>query len=194
MVLGTARRGRVLKRSGAREGDTIFVSGPLGAAQLGLELILRGMHRQARWKKLLVPQFYPVPALALGQWLLGSGVATAAMDLSDGLSSDLHRLCRASGAGARVYAEKLPGVAVPGGLRSLKLDAMTLALHGGEDYGLLFTVPPRRAARIPKTFRSTALTRIGEIVRGRGVALVGVGGRASPLEARGWDHFRSGPR
>jgi thiamine-monophosphate kinase len=190
MVLGTARRGRVLKRSGAREGDAIFVSGPLGAAQLGLELILRGMHRQARWKSLLVPQFYPVPALTLGQWLLRSGVASAAMDLSDGLSSDLHRLCRASGVGACVYAEELPCVAVPGGLRPPKLDAMTLALHGGEDYGLLFTVPQRKAARIPKRFRGTALTRIGEIVHGRGVVVVGAEGKSAALEARGWDHFR----
>jgi thiamine-monophosphate kinase len=191
-VMGTARRGRVLQRSGARAGDVIFVSGPLGAAQLGLELILRGRQRQVRWKNLLAPQFYPVPTLDLGQWLARRGIASAAMDLSDGLSSDLHRLCRASGAGARIYAEELPGVAVPAGLRSLRLDALTLALHGGEDYGLLFTVPRRRAARIPKKFGGTKLTRIGEMVRGRGVTLVSTNGKSSALEPRGWDHFRPG--
>jgi thiamine-monophosphate kinase len=190
MVMGLARRGRVLKRSGARAGDAIFVSGTLGAAQLGLELILHGWHGQRRWQRLLAPQFYPLPALALGQWLARSGVASAAMDLSDGLSSDLHRLCRASGAGARIYAEQLPCVTVPAGLRSLRLEASTLALHGGEDYGLLFTVPKRAAAAIPRKFRGTILTRIGEIVRDRGVMLVNAQGKSSALEARGWDHFR----
>lgn len=190
-VTGTAERGRVLRRSGARAGDAIFVSGRLGAAQLGLELILRGLHRQARWKKLLAPQFYPVPALELGQWLASRRVASAAMDISDGLSSDLRRLCQSSGVGARIYAEKIPCVGVPGELRSLRLDALTLALHGGEDYGLLFTVPKQLAARIPRSFRGTALTRVGEIVRGRGVMLIGADGKSAALEARGWDHFRS---
>jgi thiamine-monophosphate kinase len=189
-VMGLARRGRVLRRSGARRGDAIFVSGRLGAAQLGLELILRGMHRQRKWKHLLAAQFYPAPALQLGQWLAQRGVASAAMDISDGLSSDLHRLCKASGVGARIYREKIPCVTVPDKLRALPLDALTMALHGGEDYGLLFTVPKRWAARIPKSFRGTALTRIGEIVRGRGLTLTGADGKRSAIEPRGWDHFR----
>lgn len=190
-VMGSARRGRVLRRSGARPGDAIFASGTLGAAQLGLALILRGMHRQSRWKHLLAPQFYPVPALALGQWLVRRGIASAAMDLSDGLSSDLHRLCKASGVGAQIDADRLPSVAVPEKLRSLGLDELTMALHGGEDYGLLFTVPQRWAAQIPKQFRGTALTRIGEIARGRGLTLIGAGGKRTVLEPRGWDHFRT---
>jgi thiamine-monophosphate kinase len=190
-VMGTARDGRVLRRSGARAGDAIFVSGQLGAAQLGLELILRGMHRQARWKNLLRAQFYPVPMLELGQWLASRRVASAGMDISDGLSSDLHRLCKASGVGARIFAKKLPCVRVPDGLRALKLDALTLALHGGEDYGLLFTVPQRLAARIPNRFHGLALRRIGEIVRGRGVTLIGADGRSSSLKPLGWDPFRS---
>lgn len=193
-VLGTARRGRVLRRDGARPGDAIFVSGRLGGAQLGLELILRGMHRQSRWKHLLAPQFYPVPALQLGQWLAQGGRASAAMDISDGLSSDLHRLCGASGVGARIYAEKIPRAAVPDELRALHLDELTMALHGGDDYGLLFAVPKGAAARIPKRFRGTALTRIGEIVRGRGLVLIGPNERSFPLERLGWDHFRSNAR
>jgi thiamine-monophosphate kinase len=190
-VLGSVERGRELRRTGAQPGDAVFVSGPLGAAQLGLELILHGRHRETRWKKLLAPQFHPVPAILLGQWLAHQRIASAAMDLSDGLSSDLPRLCKASAVGARIYAEKLPCVVVPRELRPLKLDALTLALHGGEDYGLLFTVPARSAPRIPNTFHGTTLTHIGEIVRGRGVSLVDARGKISPLKPRGWDHFRT---
>jgi thiamine-monophosphate kinase len=190
-VMGLARRGNILRRSGARPGDAIFVSGKLGAAQLGLEIILRGWRRRARWKSLLTPQYYPVPALALGRWLAQHGAATAAMDLSDGLSSDLHRLCRASGVGARIHAEKLPRVAVPERLRSLRLNPLTMALHGGEDYGLLFTVPGRLAATMPARYGGAGLTRIGEIIRGHGVTLIGADGSCSALEPLGWDHFAS---
>ena len=189
-VIGVAERGRALLRSGARAGDAIFVSGRLGAAQLGLELVLRGLYRERRWKHLLAPHYYPALALDLGQWLAQRRLASAAMDISDGLSIDLYRLCQSSGVGARIHAPQIPCVAVPGGLRSLKLDALKLALDGGEDYVLLFTVPKHWAARVPRTFRGTKLTRIGEIVRGRRVTLIGTNGKDSTLEPLGWDHFR----
>jgi thiamine-monophosphate kinase len=189
-VIGEAERDRALRRSGARADDAIFVSGRLGAAQLGLEMVLRGLHRERRWKRLLAPHYYPALALDLGRWLARHGLASAAMDISDGLSIDLHRLCRSSGAGARIHEQQIPCVAVPGELRALGLDARKLALDGGEDYALLFTVPKARVARIPRVFRGTKLTRIGEVVRGRGVKLVAADGKASPLEPRGWDHFR----
>jgi len=189
-VIGVAERGRALRRSGARAGDAIFVSGRLGAAELGLELVLRGLHRERRWKRLLAPHYYPALALDLGQWLARHGLVSAMMDISDGLSIDLHRLCRSSGVGARIHAMQIPGVAaLPNELRGLGLDARKLALDGGEDYALLFTVPKARVARIPRTFRGTKLTRIGEIVRGRGVKLIAADGTSSPLEPLGWDHF-----
>ena len=189
-VIGVAERGRALRRSGAQAGDAIFVSGRLGAAQLGLDLVLRGMHRERRWKRLLAPHYYPAIYLDLGQWLARRGLASAAMDISDGLSIDLYRLCQSSGVGARIHAPQIPCVAVPGELRALGMDALKLALDGGEDYALLFTVPKRWAARIPRTFRGTALTRIGEIVRGRGVKLIAADGTSLSLEPLGWDHFR----
>jgi thiamine-monophosphate kinase len=189
-VIGSVAPGKALRRSGARPSDGIYVSGRLGQAQLGLELILRGLYTKPRWKKLLAPQFYPKPALALGQWLWQRGVASAAMDISDGLSIDLRRLCEASGVGARIEAAKIPCVTIPDGLRSLRLNPPMLALHGGEDYGLLFCVPKRLEARVPRTFRGVALTRVGEIVRGREVKLIDAQGKAAPLEPRGWDHFR----
>lgn len=189
-VIGLAERGRVLRRSGARAGDAIFVSGRLGAAQLGLELVLRGLHRERRWERLLAPHYYPAIHLDLGQWLAQRRLASAMMDISDGLSIDLHRLCQASGVGAQLHAQQIPCVAVPGELHALKIDALNLALHGGEDYALLFTVPRRRAGQIPRSLRGTKLTRIGEIIRGRGVTLITANGKSLPLEPRGWDHFR----
>lgn len=189
-ILGTVQSGRALLRQGAAPGDATFVSGSLGEAQLGLQLLLRGMHRQARWKHLMRRQFYPVPAFSLGQWLLEKKLATAAMDLSDGLSSDLNRLCKASGVGAEICAEKLPRVTLPKALRRLGWNAQALALHGGEDYGLLFTVAKKAIARIPRKFRGTTLTQIGEITSERKVTLIESGGKRSKLDPLGWDHFR----
>jgi thiamine-monophosphate kinase len=196
-VVGEIEAGRAVRRDSARPGDPIFVSGVLGAAQLGLELLLHGSRGigPARRRRLLLPQFYPEPCIELGRWLAGRRLASAMMDLSDGLSTDLSRLCRASGVGARIYEKEIPGVVVPQSLRQTSygngFDALSLALHGGEDYGLLFTVPARWASRIPGAFRGTRITRIGEIVRGRGITLVPERGHAVPLAPRGWDHFRA---
>ena len=191
-VLGEVEAGRAVLRSGARPGDAIFVAGPLGAAQLGLELVLRGLHRERQWRRLLVPHYYPVIHIELGRWLAQRRLASAMMDLSDGLSTDLARLCRASGVGARLEQSSLPLIRVPKELQSRlgEWDSLTLGLHGGEDYGLLFTVPKRLVARIPRIFHGTRLTRIGGMVRGRGVKLVAADGKAAALEARGWDHFQ----
>jgi thiamine-monophosphate kinase len=188
-VLGTVAAGRAVLREGAQPGDAIFVTGRLGAAQLGLELILRGLDRRRRWRQLLMAQFFPAIHVELGRWLAAGRLASAMMDLSDGLSIDLHRLCRASGVSARVEEGAIPCIVVPEALRALGLNALSMALHGGEDYALLFTVPRRHLPRIPRAFRRTPLARIGEIVRGRGVQLVRADGRASPLAPLGWDHF-----
>jgi thiamine-monophosphate kinase len=157
---------------------------------MGLELVLRGLHQQRRFKPLLAQHYYPDLALDLGAWLARRIHVSAMMDISDGLSIDLHRLCRSSGVGARIHATQIPCVAVPAELSKLRLDPLLLALDGGEDYSLLFTVPRSRKARIPASFRGAKLTCIGEIVRGTGVKLVTADGRSKPLEPRGWDHFR----
>jgi thiamine-monophosphate kinase len=189
-VFGGILAGRAVGRSGARPGDAVFVSGRLGAAQLGLELVLRGMHRRHRWRRLLAPHYYPKLQLALGMWLARLGLATAMMDLSDGFSTDLARLCRSSSVGARIALDRIPVVAVPAALGARGFDGRSFALHGGEDYELLFTVRQRDVARIPRAFRGTRLTRIGEIVKGRGVLLTGPDGSTAPLSPGGWDHFR----
>ena len=189
-VLGEVKRGRAITRSGARPGDLLYVTGRLGSAQLGLELILRGMHREGRWRRLLRPHLYPQPRLNVGQWLARRRLASAMLDTSDGLSTDLRHLCRASGVGARLWADRIPMVRVPKGLRERGFNALELALHGGEDYELLFTVPRRLRRWVPRSRRATLITHIGEIVRRRDVVLVGPDGRDTALPARGWDHFR----
>jgi thiamine-monophosphate kinase len=190
-VLGEAPRGGAITRAGARPGDLIFMSGTPGRAQLGLELVLRGLHKKPRWRHLLAPHLYPEPRLELGCWLAEHRVATSAMDTSDGLSTDLGHLCRASGVGAVVDAARIPAVHVPGALRRLGLDPLKLALHGGEDYELLFTAPPRLAAKLPASFGGVKLTPIGQITRARGILLRNPSGVSKRLSPSGWDHFRA---
>jgi thiamine-monophosphate kinase len=163
VVAGAVGRGEALLRSGARAGDGIYVSGALGGSDLGLK------NGSARARK---RHLRPEPRLALGRFLKRLG-ATAAMDLSDGLSLDLNRLCAAS----RVRAEITAPPIFPGAI-------LWQALNGGEDYELLFTVPER--VRVPADFEGVALTRIGEVRRGR--AAVFLDGEL--LAAHGWDHFR----
>lgn len=163
VVCGAVPRGRALRRDGARAGDAIYVSGRLGGSASGLE---KG--KGPAWKKHLRPE----PRLALGRFLREHLHATAAMDLSDGLSLDLQRMCEAS----KLKAE----IGLPPQFRGATAEQ---ALHGGEDYELLFTLPPR--VDPPAEFEGLPLTRIGLMRRGAGVELEG-----SPLEARGWDHFR----
>lgn len=188
-VLGEIAPGRAILRSGARPGDRIFVTGELGAAQLGLEIVLRGLAGQSRWRELLAAHNYPEPPIVLGQWLARRGLASSMMDLSDGLSTDLTRLCKASGVGARIQASRLPMVKVPRALAERGVEALPLALHGGEDYQLLFTVPARLAGRVPVKHDGVAIAEIGEIVRGRGIELLAKDGKSGRLAAEGWDHF-----
>ena len=190
MVLGETQRRRPIGRAGARPGDGIYVTGILGQAQLGLELVLRGINRQRKYLKLLSPHYYPVLPLDLGLWLGRHDLPSAMMDISDGLSTDLARLCQASGVGARIHAGEIPIVSVSWMPPQLaRVDRLSLALHGGEDYGLLFTVPRRLRSQMPRIFRRTRITRIGEIVRESGVRIIGANGKASPLLPGGWDHF-----
>jgi thiamine-monophosphate kinase len=191
MVLGETALGARIGRAGAKPGDEIYVTGALGRAQLGLELLSRGRTDQRKYGKLLSPHYYPTLPLDFALWLGRNRLASAMMDISDGLSTDLARLCKSSGVGARIYADQIPAVDVPGSLpRSRAFEPFTLALHGGEDYGLLFTVARRKASRIPRVFNRTRITRIGEVVRGSGVSIVTAGRNSSPLTPGGWDPFR----
>ncbi len=163
-VIGVVPRGKALRRGGAQAGDAIYVSGLLGGSALGL------LSRQGKeWKRHL----HPEPRLELGRYLRGK--ASACMDLSDGLSIDLHRLCLESRLSA-VLDRPLPVFS------GANLDQ---ALHGGEDYELLFTVPAGR--RLPELWRGLPLTRIGTMESGKPGSVEFFGHKLKPL---GYDHFR----
>jgi thiamine-monophosphate kinase len=189
-VAGEIDRGKATLRSGARPGDLLCISGRLGEAELGWRLIQRKLHKRKRWAGLLKKHFYPEPRLALGEWLSAHRYATSMIDTSDGLSTDLGHICRASGVGATVRASKIPMVRVPLELRRLGLDPLSLALNGGEDYELLFTVLKKSSARLPNKFKGVPVTVIGEITREKKIVLLGPDGVGTTLQPRGWDPFR----
>jgi thiamine-monophosphate kinase len=189
-VVGEVRTGGAILRSGARSGDVLFVSGRLGEAELGLRLIRKGKRLSYSRNGVLRKHLYPEPRLALGRWLAEKCLASAMMDLSDGLSADLPRLCAASGVGARVESEKIPTVRVPQRERIGELDPLDLALHGGDDYELLFTVPKSKVKQIPHSQNGTRLTAIGEITKEKLLLLIDQTGREVPLPNQGWDPFR----
>jgi thiamine-monophosphate kinase len=176
VLLGSVPRGRALLRSGARPGDVIYVTGALGgsAAEL-LTLSRRGKPKQAHH-----PHLYPEPRLAAGQALVRRRLANAAIDVSDGLSTDLAHICEESGVHAEIDAEALPVEA------GATLDQ---ALHGGEDYEILFTAN----GAVPKSLGGVAIHPIGRIKkRGKGpVVILLRNGKREVLKAAGWEHFRS---
>ena len=191
-VVGEVRKGCALLRSGARLGDAIFVTGRPGEAELGLmELRAAKSSHYSRHPKnsRIRKHMYPEPRLAVGQWLAHRKIPTAMMDLSDGLSSDLARLCAASGVGAEIEERRLALAQAPGKNNESPEDLLEAALHGGDDYELLFTASERNARRIPPRVGGVKVTRIGMIVLGSNVLRVRSNGKKEVLPAQGWDPF-----
>ncbi len=176
VVLGSAPRGKAVRRSGAKSGDSIYVTGKLGASALALEAMYAQPKKKLNPKK-FPTHFYPQPRLAVGRYLRERGIATAMIDLSDGLSTDLHHICEESCVGAQIYAELIP---------QSDGASMEQALHGGEDYELLFTAPPNR--KVARSIAGIPVTRIGEVQRGPRVLLF-QDGQSKKLHPRGWEHF-----
>ena len=200
-MVGEVAPGRALLRSGAHASDRIVVTGELGAAAGGLALAraapdVTSVALSAPWGRALVEALErPVARVGEAQILARSG-ATAMMDLSDGLAKDLSRLCGASGVGARVAVDALPvSAALADGASALGVDALSLALSGGEDYELLATMPAGSvegaAARLLEDF-GVRLSDVGEITEEPGLVSVDAGGRTSVLAPVGWDHFEPG--
>ncbi|MGO8816048.1 MAG: thiamine-phosphate kinase [Terriglobia bacterium] len=185
VVAGLVPRGRALRRSGAKVGDRIFVSGRLGMSALGLCLLQSdtGVRKPVE-RAALRAHLFPLPQCSLGRFLSGNRLASALMDLSDGLSIDLLRLCRASGVGATLTADQIPAPSIRAAGK-----ALSLALDGGEDYQLLFTAPAAKALKIPRHFGRTPIHCIGEIRASRGIDIITSQGKTLPVRPRGYDHF-----
>jgi len=184
VVVGTAPKGKAVLRSRARVGDLIYVSGELGGSAAAV------WEMRKRPKGKLNPRdyprhFFPEPRVELGRILREKGLASAMIDTSDGLSTDLAHICEESGVGAEVQAELIPRASV--GKPAREVDRQ-FALHGGEDYELLFTVP--RGKRVPSRIAGIPITHVGLITRSKEIILMNRSGVGYQFEPRGWEHFR----
>ena len=181
VVVGSVPKNKGILRSGARPGDRIYVTGELGGSAAALTAL--------RKKASLVEErdyprhFHPVARIGIGQFLRERCIATAMIDLSDGLSTDLSHICEESDVGAQIEANAVPRAEVGKKKQAVDLD---LALHGGEDYELLFTA--REGARIPREIHGVSVTPIGMITKKKQLILVREGLRCR-LEVKGWEHF-----
>jgi len=185
IVVGAVPAGKAVLRSGARPGERIYVSGELGGSAAAV------VQMRAKPKRKLNPReysrhFFPEPRIELGRILREKGLASAMIDISDGFSTDLAHICEESGVGAEIDAEAIPQASVGKPAREVDLQ---LALHGGEDYELLFTARPGK--RIPSRIAGVPITHVGHITRGRNIFLRNRAGVAYQLQPRGWEHFRA---
>ncbi|TLY18400.1 MAG: thiamine-phosphate kinase [Nitrospirae bacterium] len=212
MVLGDSAPRGVLRRSGARAGDRLYVTGTLGDAQAGLEILLRRRKKSRAVKTtpthpsplegegegggdlvyLIRRHLMPTARLIEGRILADGRLASAAIDVSDGLAGDIRHICEESRVGCLIDARKLPlSPHLLAHAQAHKRDPIAYALSGGEDYELLFTVPPAKVSRVDSLIRRQVLraTPIGQITpRRQGLRLIGVDGSASPLTATGYEH------
>jgi thiamine-monophosphate kinase len=193
-VLGEVEKKRMLTRSGAKPGDRIFVTGSLGDSAAGLELLQMrnaefGMrNKETTATRLVEKHLKPLPRIEIGRKLALSACATAMIDVSDGLSSDLAHICEQSGVGADIYAEKIPlSKEIKAAAKQLKTIPLHYALSGGEDYELLFTISSSKL----KKYRSLRIParEIGVITRGE-IDIIHEAGERKRLEPTGYNHFR----
>jgi len=189
-VHGFVPHGKALTRAGAKPGDVIFVTGTLGDAAAGLQLLQGQRNNDARAHFLVERLNRPTPRVAAGLALRGH--ATACIDVSDGLLADLGHLCKASGVGAEVDASLLPRSSA---LLDLFDDTTSrdFALSGGDDYELCFTVSSQHTATVQADLArlGCGATKIGRIVEGGDIGVRGADGNALEQHHRGWDHFTS---
>ena len=184
IVVGSIAKSKAILRSGAKPGDRIYVTGELGGSAAAVMRMRTQGKRNKISRREYVRHFFPEPRVKLGRILREKGLASAMIDTSDGLSTDLAHICEESGVGAKVDSLLIPRARVGKPLREVDLD---LALHGGEDYELLFTAPAKK--RIPKKLAEVAVTPIGQITRGREIVVRNPKG-IDTLYPQGWEHFR----
>lgn len=203
-LVGTTTPHKALLRSGARAGDLLYLTGTIGDAGAGLRLLneqfgkTRPPHTaklSARYRQFLVKRHLrPTARLAEGQWLSAHRFATSAIDVSDGLSGDLRHICQESHVGADLDVGSLPlSLACRAYAASRRLDPVALALAGGEDYELLFTLSPRHRSEVERAakLRQFCITCIGTIRPAQqGIQAIGQDGTKRPLPNSSYQHFR----
>ncbi len=179
VVVGSVPKGTALLRSGAKPGEWIYVTGDLGGSAAALARLAQSKPVGAGYFR----HFRPPPRVAVGRRLRQRGLASAMIDLSDGLSTDLEHICQESHVGAEIEAEAIPRSQLGLGKKRVALE---FALHGGDDYELLFT----SASAVPSQVAGVRVTRIGRTTQSKGMRLLGADGKPQPLQAGGWEHFK----
>ncbi|MCI2424866.1 thiamine-phosphate kinase [Candidatus Acetothermia bacterium] len=194
-LLGKVKHDLLITRSGAQQGDLLLVTGDLGKGAAGLRLLDSEAAERDEMidAQLRTAHLTPIPRLPESRIIAKLQTATAMIDLSDGLASDLGHICRASGVGAVIWAESLPiSTATRKAAILTGCDPLHLALYGGEDYELLFSVPPELVAPLQQAViaeTGTSVTVVGKIVSSTEGIKVAIANKFSPLLARGWDHL-----
>lgn len=190
-LIGEAEERNVVYRHGAKHGDRIFVTGTLGDSALGLKMLKKGVKEGGP----ILRHLDPTPRVKEGEEIARRGLATAMIDISDGLIADLGHILEASGVGAQVQLTQLPlSTSYREYVNTYYKNPYLLALAGGEDYELLFTAPEERPEALKKLTDDLALpiTQIGEITDASdGVSIVGPDGKEFIVEQRGHDHFKT---
>jgi thiamine-monophosphate kinase len=181
IVIGSVPSGKAIRRTGARPGDRIYVTGDLGGAAASLQMLFDGGKLRARD---FPKHFYPTPRVQVGKFLREKNLASAMIDISDGLSTDLFHICKESGVGAKIMAAAIPQASVGKPPHKVELN---FSLHGGDEYELLFTSP--RSRRVPARIVGVPITQIGQITRQKTVFLVNNEGVGVRLKPQGWQHF-----
>ena len=186
-IIGEAEnQNRILKRSAAKPGDLVAVTGNFGASAAGLAMMQRKLTFDKKTEATLrEAHFKPTPRINEGQFLVKNAVK-AAIDVSDGLLGDLEKLCLASGVGAKLYSDRIP--IHPAVLKSFGNEAVKLTLTGGEDYELIFTAP-QKIVNVIKRKLKCPVTVVGEIVKGESVEVLDEDGNEFSWNSSGWDHF-----
>ena len=182
VVVGSVPKGTAVLRSGARAGDQIYVTGELGGSAAALDRLRTSPPLGAKSAR----HFRPQARVRVGRWLRQCKIPTAMIDISDGLSTDLEHICQESGVGAEIEVEAVPR-ASRGKNESVELE---FALHGGDDYELLFT----SSKSVPAKVEGVPITCIGQTTLKRGMRLLDAGGRRLVLKAKGWEHFQRDSR
>lgn len=194
IVAGEVKKGKAVLRSGAKVGDLIFVSGELGGAAGGLKLLeengFRYKWEEKIWRKhLLLKQLQPFPQNPSGEYLSENNLATSLIDLSDGLSSDLAHICRASKVGAKIFADKIPFDVKLKPIAKTLEEKIDFALNGGEDFELLFTVNPKKYFRYENEFKNRKFFRIGEVTANAEIIELIHKDQTEILQPKGFRHF-----